>query len=519
MASPAPVPLAALRAYLDRTAPSREALLARLFALTSCASCACVIALWETLGAKLTQQLLVLLGLVSSYYLAIWVLIRRGKYARSMSWFNLMVEVGFVPAVVVLETMERGPVWALTSPPIVFYCGIIGTGGLRASRKMALIAGALAAAAYLTVYFAVVLPRMTDVQPPLTPPYLLLRAFFLVAVGAITATVAHVIIKSGEEALATVRARDVFGKYFVHERLGAGGMAEVFRATYSPEGGFEKVVALKRLLPEYRDDAAFLHMFREEARVGASLSHPNVVQVLDVGRYAGDYFMALDFVDGPPLSILLKRLKAPLPVRAATYVAAEVASALEYIHGRRSPSGEPLHLVHRDVNAPNILLSKMGEVKLADFGIARAADRPSLTEAGVVKGKTGYMSPEQACGEPIDGRSDLYSLGVTLYEMLSGRRAPAEAKFDLCGIEQGLCAVLSGLLQPEPSQRTATGAVLREQLARLPPELAPIPHGQEELKAAIARASEEPSPAPLAEIDTMRTTPARPAARSVDERA
>src|SRR5262249_39968079 len=151
----------------------------------------------------------------------------------------------------------------------------------------------------------------------------------------------------------------------------AGGMAEVFRATYCPEGGFVRTVAVKRVRPDVADDASFADAFRQEARLAARLVHPNLVQVLDCGRFRGDFVFVMELVDGVSLSRLLRRIRGPLPLHVVAYLGAELAGALAYVHARTDDEGRPLGLVHLDVNPPNIMLSRIGEVKLADFGVAR----------------------------------------------------------------------------------------------------------------------------------------------------
>jgi serine/threonine-protein kinase len=286
------------------------------------------------------------------------------------------------------------------------------------------------------------------------------------------------------------------GKYMLHERIGSGGMAEVYRATYSPEGGFEKQVALKRILPSYADDAEFVSLFRREAELCSTLHHPNIVQVFDLGRHGNTYFLAMEYVDGLPLSTVLRALGwQGLPLGAVTFLGAELAAALDYLHRRTGRAGEPLHLIHRDVNPPNVLVSRIGEVKLSDFGIARDAARAQLTVAGSIRGKLGYMAPEQVYGQHIDGRMDLFALGLTLHEALTGRRllvGQDETELMRAAAEQELVppsrlrpdvppeldAVVMGLLERDVNRRTATGAEVRQQLLALKGEAAPLPQGQ-----------------------------------------
>jgi serine/threonine protein kinase/tetratricopeptide (TPR) repeat protein len=227
---------------------------------------------------------------------------------------------------------------------------------------------------------------------------------------------------------------DTFGRYRLLERLGEGGMAEVFKAKSFGVEGFEKVLVIKRILPRLAEQSTFVDMFVHEAKLAVRLSHANIVQVFDLGRVDhpnGDptsYFIAMEYVPGLDLATLLsrcRRLKRQIPLGMAVFLAAEVAKALDHAHRRRDERSRPLGIVHRDISPQNILLSWEGEVKVTDFGIAKATqsmtdDEIGDTRAGKIRGKLAYMSPEQSRAEPIDGRSDLFSLGTVLYEMLAG---------------------------------------------------------------------------------------------------
>ncbi len=218
---------------------------------------------------------------------------------------------------------------------------------------------------------------------------------------------------------------EVFGKYELLERIAVGGMAEVFRAESCSIGGFRKPVALKRVLPHLSGDAEFVSLFIQEAKLTVSLAHGNVVQVFDFGRIDSTYFLAMELVEGPDLTRVLTRQGRrgrPMPAEVALYVVAAVLRGLSHAHGRRDRRGQPLGIVHRDVSPHNVLLSHEGEVKLADFGIATAAAQVSLTRPSMRLGKFAYMSPEQARGEPVDHRTDIWAAGVTLWECLTGRR-------------------------------------------------------------------------------------------------
>ncbi len=215
------------------------------------------------------------------------------------------------------------------------------------------------------------------------------------------------------------------GKYQVLERLAVGGMAELFKAKVAGEHGFEKLVVVKKILPQLAGDPAFNEMFLDEARLTAQLDHPNIVHVFELGTDADTPYIAMQYVDGVDLLALMRecaRTQIRLPAQLAVLIAREVLDALDYAHHATSADGRPLGIVHRDISPGNVLVSKRGDVKLTDFGIARAAERQHKTEAGMLKGKYGYMSPEQVQGNELDGRSDVFSLAVVMVEMIMARR-------------------------------------------------------------------------------------------------
>lgn len=223
------------------------------------------------------------------------------------------------------------------------------------------------------------------------------------------------------------------GRYTVLRKLANGGMAEIFLATQQGHEGFQKPVVLKRILGSISSDPQFRNMLIDEAHISMSLTHSNIVQVLDLGLAGGRYFLALELVDGWDLGHVLHRSRLagwPLPAPLGLYVVAEVCRALAYAHAKRTLDGQSLGIVHRDVSPNNVLISEHGEVKLTDFGIAKAMKKREHTGTGVVKGKVAFMSPEQGLGKPIDARSDLFSLGTLLYLVTTGVR-PFEAPTDL----------------------------------------------------------------------------------------
>lgn len=215
-----------------------------------------------------------------------------------------------------------------------------------------------------------------------------------------------------------------FGRYQMVRRIGQGGMAEVYLAEVVGLGGFRKKVAIKRLLPHYAQNERFVTMLEDEARIAAAIRHPNVAEVLDFGSVGGQHFIAMEYIDGVDLATVLRgfRLRDTLlPLPAALYIARGVAEGLHAAHALKDTDGRPQEVIHRDVSPHNILISYEGAVKLIDFGVAKAANNSTKTRSGVIKGKLQYMSPEQAQAQALDGRADIFSLGMTLYKMLTGR--------------------------------------------------------------------------------------------------
>jgi eukaryotic-like serine/threonine-protein kinase len=280
-------------------------------------------------------------------------------------------------------------------------------------------------------------------------------------------------------------APSAFGRYTLLERLAVGGMAEVFRAKITSSHGFEKILVVKRILPHLAADANFVAMFIDEAKLTAQLTHPKIVQVLDFGEVRSQFFTALEYIDGfDGLGLLRvaaqKRVHLPRPL--AVFIVSEVLEALDYAHNARDMEGKPMQIVHRDISPSNIFISKRGDVKLGDFGIAHAQRRESKTQAGTLKGKYGYMSPEQVVGRPIDARSDLFAVGVVLAELLTGRRlfsAPADLdvllkvrdvkldRLDRYGADlpKALDHIVRKALTKHPRDRYGSAAEFREALS------------------------------------------------------
>lgn len=216
-----------------------------------------------------------------------------------------------------------------------------------------------------------------------------------------------------------------FGKYLLLDRIAVGGMAELYRAMMTGAEGFEKLIAIKKLLSHLTAQENLVDAFVEEAKLAALLQHQNIVQIYDFGSMDGDYFIAMEHLFGKDLRLIADKSEEkgrPLSLEYVLYIASRVCEGLDYAHHLKDLEGNPLHIIHRDISPPNIFITYEGEVKIVDFGIAKAATQNTATVEGVIKGKVSYMSPEQASGESIDQRSDIFSTGILIYEMLTGRR-------------------------------------------------------------------------------------------------
>ncbi len=216
-----------------------------------------------------------------------------------------------------------------------------------------------------------------------------------------------------------------FGKYDLLVQLATGGMAEIWLARVSGAAGFEKLVVVKRLLSQLSINPDYVEMFLDEARINARLSHGNVVQVLELGQVEGRYFMSMEYVAGLTVAQMGKRATqriGAVPQDVACGVVVQACAGLHHAHERTQPDGTPLNIIHRDVSPQNLILSFEGQVKVVDFGIAKAEGRIAQTRAGLVKGKSAYMSPEQCLGLPLDRRSDVFALGIVLWELCTSRR-------------------------------------------------------------------------------------------------
>lgn len=352
-----------------------------------------------------------------------------------------------------------------------------------------------------------------------------------------------------------------FGRYFLSKRIAAGGMGVVYLATARGAAGFEKTLVIKRIQPHLQSNPEFLERFIDEGKLVVQLSHGNIVQVYDMGVVDGDYFIAMEYVDGYDLrDLLLRAARADrmLPVPVVLHILRELCEGLAFAHTLADPSGRPLSIIHRDISPANVMVSRHGAVKLLDFGVAKAASKLSRSVSGTLRGKFLYMSPEQARGADLDPRSDLFSVGTLGYELLTGRR-PFDASSEIrileniqhhtppppsrlrAGIPEAASRIIERCLEKDPDDRFQSADALKRALASAVVEfglvvttsdvaelvaelaaVAPVPREPLSLDAALALQLEGASDGPaertrtaLAEGPAPRTpTPAPEAERA-----
>jgi len=259
-------------------------------------------------------------------------------------------------------------------------------------------------------------------------------------------------------------------RYRVIERIAAGGMAEVFSAESAGLEGFKKKVAIKRVLPHLTEKRQFINMFLDEARLSARLGHSNCVQVFDIGKGDAAYFIVMEFVDGADLKAITETLRTKnqaIPVEEACLIAVRICEGLAYAHELKDEAGKPLHIVHRDMSPPNILITNYGEIKIADFGLAKANSQLEQSQPGVIKGKFGYLSPEGAQGQEVDYRTDIFAVGIMLWEMLTGKRL-FQGATDLETVRMVQRAEVPDIRTLVPSVPESVARVLSRALAKAP---------------------------------------------------
>lgn len=335
----------------------------------------------------------------------------------------------------------------------------------------------------------------------------------------------------------------MFGKYELLSLISRGGMAEIYHARMTGLSGFSKDTALKRILPEHSRNEEFVHLFVNEARVAAKLHHANIVQVFDFGDIDGEYYLAMELVDGTDLRKFLRPTQKKhevVDIELAAFIITQIFKGLHYAHTAKDETGASLYIIHRDLSPHNILMSSSGEVKISDFGIAKAAFTTGITAQGFVRGKLGYMSPEQVAGQPLSQKSDIFSVGVIVYELLTGTRLykgsqgrklvqqiakgePPDPK-SYSHIPPELSSFMLSLLERDPHQRPSAGEALRTlnstgwnvdkslylaELLSLSEQLSPSQGSSKEENAIIENKVDEGPSFPLQKTPTGPTSPAR----------
>lgn len=262
-----------------------------------------------------------------------------------------------------------------------------------------------------------------------------------------------------------------YGKYILLDRIAVGGMAEVFKAKTFGVHGFKRFLVIKRILPHLSQDEEFVEMFIDEAKIAVELSHANICQVSDLGKLEGNYFIAMEYINGKDLRAILKKAQqaqSPITIPMALFISMEILKGLDYAHSKKDTfSGEPLNLIHRDISPQNIMLSFDGEIKIVDFGIAKTESKIHRTQAGVLKGKFGYMSPEQAAGLELDQKTDLFSTGIILYEMITGQRLFHEDS-DFKTLEAIKSCTIPSIIQYNPDVSEDLEKIILKSLAQDP---------------------------------------------------
>jgi len=290
-------------------------------------------------------------------------------------------------------------------------------------------------------------------------------------------------------------------RYQLLERIAVGGMAELYRARMMGEQGFEKLVAVKKILPHLANEEDLVNAFIEEAKLAALLQHPNIIQIFDFGRLQGTYFIAMEYLYGQDLNRLMRmadRKNRPVGLGTSLHLISRICDGLDYAHHLSDAHGMPLNIIHRDISPQNIFITREGQVKIIDFGIAKAASQNTMTQAGVIKGKAAYMSPEQAAGEKVDLRSDLFSVGILLFELITRKplfegdtfqvlaqlRKFRPAEVLTAEVPEALQPVLKRALAPNPDDRYPSAARFRRDLDTCSEQLG-LRSGSRELSACI----------------------------------
>lgn len=356
--------------------------------------------------------------------------LRRGRWRAPYAWGTVAVEQLLPPLLLAALALRVSPLYAAVSRVhIIIYCGSLIIGILRLNPNYSLASSGFAFFSYLAVAQVIILPGLSSALPQeldRSTAAQFIQATYLVFAGLVAAIVAMGLRNAVGGVVRTVRADELFGKYHLERELASGGMGTVWLAKYCPEGGFERPVAVKMIHPQLARISSFVDSFRAEAALSARLVHQHIVQVFDFGRVDDRYFLAMEYVEGVTLRDLMARstnarVNFPEPVVGA--IGRAILAGLAFAHEEaRDKDGALLRVIHRDLAPSNILVSKGGAVKITDFGIARALGDDEETHTEHIMGHLDHMAPEQLRTGVLDARTDLYCVGILIWEMLLLRR-------------------------------------------------------------------------------------------------
>lgn len=468
----------ALWSALETSAAELEAMIARADQLVTVL---CVgIALYASVAIAPALGLpLAVLSVVAAIYFSISAsLLSRKIGFPILRFLNPVVEMLLPGVALVILVLAEGPAYALGSwvPPMLFTL-FIGAGILRLSPWVPIVVSGLAASEYALVWAIAIRGHVDPTVTLFSPRVQLVRVTSLLLAGVGSSLAVFALRRVIGRANASVRSKDLFGKYRLLEDIASGGMGRVVRAVYCPEGGFERPVAVKLIHPHLAADPSFVDRFRTEAELAARLAHPNIASALDFGRVDDTFFLALEFIDGPTLGAMMRHRRQTgelWPLSLVAYIGVQLAAGLHYAHELAlDPEGSPLRVVHRDLSPANVLVGQNGAVKITDFGVARALGTEHSAQTHTIAGKPSYIAPEQLRDGTIDQRVDLWALGVVLWEMAANRRlfarkeeaatlfAVVEAEIPpLRSIRKGVTSpweeFFRGILCRDPDERFAT---------------------------------------------------------------
>lgn len=527
------------------------------------AAVAAVVVLFVTSGTGLVLLALCVATIV--FYTSLHALLTSRPGEPALRWLAPTFEVVVPAATLWILARTEGPEYALGSwvPPQLFTV-FIAASILRLDPRIPISMGAAAAAAYGLVWWTTIRGTVDEIALLHRPEVQLTRMVALLLTGA-AASLAVVRVRAiVSRTSRSLRERELFGKYRLGEDIASGGMGRVVDAVYCPEGGFQRRVAIKMLHAHLASDPAYVARFRGEAELAARLAHPNIVAALDFGRIRDTYFLAMEFVEGRTLMDVLnerRRVQRPLPPRIVAWLGRQMAEGLDHAHSRATDdAGRILRVVHRDLSPSNILVDRIGRVRITDFGVARAlGDAEGIVTRNLV-GKPAYVAPETLQEQIVDTRVDLWSLGVVLWEALANERLFArdnEAASMLAVVEavvppiaqlrEGLSdawtVFFARILARDRAERFGSAAEIRDALDRIlevegpvtPDDLRellateegleelPLDDTSEELAAPVAGAVEAGGPMePVAveavgpPVETVVTTPVETVATPVE---